>query len=101
MKTKDDIFTKFGEFIRETRKSKGLTQEQLSGISGCSLVFIYNVENGKSTLRFDKLIILLHTLGLQIKIEQGQSKIAIDNKAEQWETRTLLKYIARTDMLEQ
>lgn len=98
MKKNDDIFVKLGAFIRETRKAKGLTQDQLSSISGCSLVFIYNVENGKSTLRFDKLINLLHTLGLQIKIEQGQSKIALENKAGQWEIKTLLKYIAKIGM---
>jgi y4mF family transcriptional regulator len=54
-------------FIRENRKRLGLTQQGLADRAGVGLRFIRELENGKSTLRMDKveqvLMLFGHELG--------------------------------------
>lgn len=44
-----------GNFIKTERKKAGLTQEEFAFRSGLSLSFIRNLEQGKKTLRLDKV----------------------------------------------
>ncbi|MFU8843643.1 MAG: helix-turn-helix transcriptional regulator [Bacteroidales bacterium] len=54
-------------FLKEKRKSTGLTQQQLALKAGVGLRFIRDLEQGKKTLRMDKvnqvLILFGHELG--------------------------------------
>jgi len=61
--------------VKARRIQLGLTQEALSLRASTSLVFIYNIERGKPTLRFDKLLGVLTVLGLQLRVEVGNEGI--------------------------
>jgi len=53
-----------GALIRDTRKSIGATQKDLALTSGTGLRFISDLEKGKSTCQFGKVLTVLHTLGI-------------------------------------
>ena len=44
-----------GKFIKEERKKAGLTQEEFAIRSGLGLRFIRELEQGKETVRLDKV----------------------------------------------
>ena len=43
------------EFVKENRKTAGLTQEQFALRSGLGLRFVRELEQGKETVRMDKV----------------------------------------------
>jgi y4mF family transcriptional regulator len=55
------------QFIQKNRKELGLTQESLADRAGVGLRFVRDLEQGKKTLRADKIGHILelfgHTLG--------------------------------------
>jgi len=55
-----------GVLIRQARKAQGLTQEQLSAISGIGVRFIRELEQGKETCQIGKALIVLQMLGLNV-----------------------------------
>ena len=55
--------------IRQRRKAMGLTHAELAELAGCGPDFLYDVERAKPTLRLDKLLAVLNTLGLTLKVE--------------------------------
>lgn len=63
--------------VRQRRKLLGVTQQALARMAGCGLVFIYSIEQGKSSLRLDKLLAVLGVLGLELTIAPGESAIRI------------------------
>ncbi|NOK09730.1 helix-turn-helix domain-containing protein [Corallococcus exercitus] len=66
------------EAVRARRTKLGLTQQEVSVLAGCGPVFIYDVESGrKATLRLDKLLDVLHVLGLQLALEPGQHRLRV------------------------
>ncbi|RKH62255.1 transcriptional regulator [Corallococcus sp. AB049A] len=66
------------EAVRTQRTKLRLTQQQVSVLAGCGPVFIYDVESGrKATLRLDKLLDVLHVLGLQLTLEPGQQRLRV------------------------
>ena len=50
---------KIAQFIKERRKAAGLTQEEFAMRSGLGLRFIRELEQGKETVRMDKVNIAL------------------------------------------
>ena len=46
---------KIAEFIKTERKKAGLTQEEFAMRSGLGLRFVCNLEQGKKTVRMDKV----------------------------------------------
>lgn len=56
------------DMIRKIRKSKGLTQRQLSEISGLGVTTISCMENGANNYTLDSLIRYTEALGYQINI---------------------------------
>jgi cytochrome c-type biogenesis protein CcmF len=50
--------------VRERRRALKLTQTELAELAGCGPDFLYDVERAKPTLRLDKLLAVLDTLGL-------------------------------------
>ncbi|MEZ4223486.1 MAG: helix-turn-helix transcriptional regulator [Polyangiaceae bacterium] len=68
-----------GQAIRERRKQLGLTQAALARFAGCGLAFLYELENGKTTVRLDKLLAVLQVLGLTLRLEPGREPLTIGN----------------------
>lgn len=60
-----------GKAIKDTRKSKGMTQKILADLTGTSVKFISDVERGKNTAQTDKVFDLLRALGLIVYITQA------------------------------
>ena len=54
------------DFVKQKRKSTGLTQEDLSLKAGVGLRFIRELEQGKPTLRMDKVNQVLSLLGHEL-----------------------------------
>ncbi len=46
---------KIGEFVKQKRKENNLKQEDLALYAGVSTKFISQLENGKATLKLDKI----------------------------------------------
>ena len=61
-----------GQALRAQRKLLGLTQAELARHAGVGLAFLYELENGKPTVRFDKLLAVLEVLGLRITLDVGR-----------------------------
>ncbi|SMG47153.1 transcriptional regulator, y4mF family [Marivirga sericea] len=57
---------KLSQFVKEKRKSLGLTQEDLSFKSGVGLRFIRDLEQGKPSLRMDKVNQVLTLFGHEL-----------------------------------
>ena len=53
-------------FVKEKRKQFGLTQQDLSEKSGVGLRFVRELEQGKSTLRMDKVNQILALFGAEL-----------------------------------
>lgn len=56
---------KIAEFIKTNRKAAGLTQEEFALRSGLGLRFIRELEQGKPTVRMDKVNQALSMFGMQ------------------------------------
>lgn len=63
--------------VRQSRKRLGVTQQALAQMAGCGLVFVYNIEHGKPSLRFDKLLDVLDVLGLELIVTRGSSGLRV------------------------
>lgn len=53
------------EFVKKSRKEAGLTQEEFAIRSGLGLRFVRDLEQGKSTVRMDKVNIALGMFGME------------------------------------
>lgn len=53
------IMNRIAEFVKENRKASGLTQEEFAMRSGLGLRFVRDLEQGKETVRMDKVNIAL------------------------------------------
>lgn len=54
------------EFVRNRRKSLGMTQPELAVKAGTGLRFIRDLEQGKKTLRMDKVNQVLALFGYEL-----------------------------------
>ena len=57
------------EIVRRTRKSQKISQTVLSQASNVGLRFVGDIERGKPTIQFDKLMAVLTSLGIAVKFE--------------------------------
>ena len=53
------------EYIKERRKKAGLTQEEFAIRSGLGLRFVRELEQGKETVRMDKVNVALAMFNMQ------------------------------------
>ena len=53
------------EFVKKNRKAAGLTQEQMAMRSGIGVSFVRELEQGKETVRMDKVNIALAMFNAQ------------------------------------
>jgi HTH-type transcriptional regulator/antitoxin HipB len=60
--------TQIGELVRTARKNLAVTQKDLAMTSGTGLRFIIELEKGKPTCQLGKVLTVLHTLGITIKL---------------------------------
>ena len=57
-----------GLVIRAVRKSSGVRQDDLAGTVGVSRQFAVDVEKGKPTVQFDRVLLLLKELGIELSV---------------------------------
>lgn len=57
---------KIAEFIKTNRKEAGLTQEEFAIRSGLGLRFVRELEQGKETVRMDKVNEALAMFGMEV-----------------------------------
>ena len=58
-----------GSAVRSRRKSLNYTQAFLSDFTGLSVSFISDLENGKPTVEFEKVLKIINILGMDLCIE--------------------------------
>jgi y4mF family transcriptional regulator len=70
MATKTHIQTPadLGKIIRRQRKADGLTLADVSGLTNVGIRFLSELENGKPTVRLDKLLHVINALGLELQL---------------------------------
>ena len=59
----------FGLALKQRRKEMNYTQREISDLTGFSISFISDLENGKSTAEIGNAIYLANVLGLDIDIK--------------------------------
>lgn len=69
-----------GRLVRAARKAERLRQDDAAGAMGVSDVFLWKVEKGAPGVRIDKLLQVLHGLG--IKLSADVSDAAAQRYAE-------------------
>lgn len=63
------------DFVKEKRKSVKLTQPELAEKAGVGLRFIRELEQGKETLRMDKVNQVLQLFGYEVGAVHSSPKI--------------------------
>ncbi len=58
-----------GRRIRDVRQAQGLTQAELAGLSGTGVRFVADLERGKATVEFGRVLRVLQTLGIRLLLE--------------------------------
>ena len=58
-----------GNVIRATRKAQGATQAEFASLCGVGVRFISELENGKPTVEFGKVLTVLNSLGLNLNLQ--------------------------------
>ncbi len=58
--------TKLGQYVKDMRKQYRLTQEDLADKAGVGLRFVRDLEQGKTTLRMDKVNLVLSLFGAEL-----------------------------------
>ena len=56
---------KIAKFVKENRKAPGLTQEEFAMRSGLGLRFVRDLEQGKETVRMDKVNVALSMFDME------------------------------------
>lgn len=57
-----------GKLVSETRKQQNLRQKDLGDLANVSSGFLSDFENGKPTVELGKVLRVLETLGLEVKV---------------------------------
>jgi HTH-type transcriptional regulator/antitoxin HipB len=56
-----------GNVIRQKRKNDGLTLEEAAAVCGVSYAFLSALENGKETVRLNKVLQVARCLGIELE----------------------------------
>jgi y4mF family transcriptional regulator len=65
--------SEIADFIKKRRKQLELTQPELAERAGVGLRFIRELEQGKQTVRLDKVNQVLHFFGCQIGVVEMEN----------------------------
>ena len=74
MKTSVISVSDIGAEVRRKRKSDGLTLVDAAGLCNVNYRFLSDLENGKPTVRLDKVLQVLAALGLELDITERSWK---------------------------
>ena len=66
MDTKIKNAEDLGRVVREARKAQKLSQDDLAGMAGTGRRFIVDLEKGKETVQFSKVLRVLAALGVSV-----------------------------------
>ena len=78
--------TKLSQYVKSMRKRYNLTQEDLSMKSGVGLRFVRDLEQGKKTLRMDKVNQVLRLFNSELGVvEMPRMIIEDEEKIKCWE----------------
>lgn len=65
--------------IKLHRKKAGLSRNELAALCGVGKTIIYDIEHGKTSIRFDKLSKILTALNIKMRLEspllQAQARV--------------------------
>lgn len=64
-----------GAIVRARRKALDLSQAELAALAGVGLAFMYELEQGKPTVRLDKVLAVFAVLGLELHVREGKERI--------------------------
>jgi len=64
-----DSVEQIGKLIQTERKRQGIRQQDLADLSGVSWHFLSNLENGKTTVESQKVLLVLRSLGIKIEMK--------------------------------
>ena len=64
----DHTIQKIGQVVKTTRKTQGLTQEQLAATAGVGVRFIRELEQGKPSCHIGKVLAVLAMLGVDLML---------------------------------
>lgn len=56
-----------GQIIKRKRKDDGLTLEEAAAVCGVSYAFMSALENGKETVRLNKVLQVIKCLGIELE----------------------------------
>ena len=68
MKTELTNASQLAEIIRRERKRQKVSQIRLSQLADVGIRFVRDLEDGKETVRFDKVLAVLETLGIAVEL---------------------------------
>ena len=66
--------SQFGEAVRRFRKLRGLNQQQLADLAGCSIMYVSQLERGKETAELGKALRILDVLDVDISFSDRGGK---------------------------
>lgn len=66
---------RIGRMIKFHRKKAKLTQNELAVLSGIGKTSIFDIENGKTTIKADTLLAVLNALNIHMKFESPLMKV--------------------------
>ncbi len=58
--------------VRALRKRQGVSQTVVAQLSNVGGRFVFDLERGKSTVRLDKVLAVLRTMGIKMKLQLPQ-----------------------------
>ena len=67
--------SQFGEAIRRFRKLRGLNQQQLADLAGCSIMYVSQLERGKETAELGKAMKILDALEVDISFSDRRTRL--------------------------
>ena len=80
-RTNANIYTiNISSQIKKLRKNNGLTQIEFAKRVGVGLRFLRELENGKMTVRMDKLIQVLEFLGYHLELKRNEYQHTTNNE---------------------
>ncbi|MBK9249050.1 MAG: helix-turn-helix transcriptional regulator [Ignavibacteria bacterium] len=71
----NDTTTHIATFLKEKRRQLGMTQPELAEKAGVGLRFIREAEQGKATLRLDKVNQVLRLFGCEVGVVASKREI--------------------------
>ena len=76
------LIKELGTAIKKRRKALRMSQEDLALLSETCINFVCQLEKGKNTVRLDKLLDVMQSIGLELNVMNGSSQISFKEDIE-------------------